>query len=187
LAISNEAVDAYREGARARQRMASLREGLIDLGIGVLGESAPEGRTRMLFRDGFVGVARAGHRLLAGRKITLQRCADCSHVVATQRTNHRAGRSCLGNTRAERTAIAVMPGFPDPVRIARCSDLIALVARSSLAASRGPVMGQLGAFRASSCRSARPRSQCRRCGIPAHGWRCGPSLAAQHGDCGVPE
>jgi DNA-binding transcriptional LysR family regulator len=47
-----------------------LREGLIDLEIGVLGESAPEARTRLLFRDGFVGVARTGHSLLTGRKIT---------------------------------------------------------------------------------------------------------------------
>jgi DNA-binding transcriptional LysR family regulator len=32
----------------------------------------------------------------------------------------------------KRTVVAVVPGFPDAVRIARCSDLIALVPRSFL-------------------------------------------------------
>jgi DNA-binding transcriptional LysR family regulator len=35
-----------------------LREGDIDLEIGVLGASAPEVRTRFVFRDAFIGVAR---------------------------------------------------------------------------------------------------------------------------------
>ena len=41
-----------------------LREGQIDLEIGVLGAFAPEVRTQALFRDRFVGVARIGHPLL---------------------------------------------------------------------------------------------------------------------------
>jgi DNA-binding transcriptional LysR family regulator len=47
-----------------------LREGLIDLEIGVLGASAPEIRTQLLFRDRFVGVARVGHPLLTGPGVT---------------------------------------------------------------------------------------------------------------------
>jgi DNA-binding transcriptional LysR family regulator len=42
-----------------------LRDGRIDLEIGVLGKSGPEVRTRAVFRDHFVGAARVGHPLLA--------------------------------------------------------------------------------------------------------------------------
>ncbi len=110
-----------------------LREGLIDLEIGVTSESAPEARTRMLFRDGFVGVARSRHLLLTGRKITPQRYAACRHVVASRR-----GRitgpvdDALEALGLNRMVVVVVPGFPDAVRIARCSDLIALVPRSFL-------------------------------------------------------
>ena len=41
-----------------------LREGAVDLEIGVLGESGPEIRVQALFRDRFIGVARRGHPLL---------------------------------------------------------------------------------------------------------------------------
>ena len=42
-----------------------LREGTVDLEIGVLGETGPELRVQALFRDHFVGVVRKGHPLLA--------------------------------------------------------------------------------------------------------------------------
>jgi DNA-binding transcriptional LysR family regulator len=61
-----------------------LREGLIDLEIGVLGTSAPEVRTQLLFRDRSVGVARIGHPLLAAGDVTPERYAACSHVVASR-------------------------------------------------------------------------------------------------------
>jgi len=61
-----------------------LREGLIDLEIGVLGRSAPEIRTQALFRDDFVGAVRAGHPLLA-KPVTPQRYAAGKHVVASRR------------------------------------------------------------------------------------------------------
>lgn len=112
---------------------APLREGLIDLEIGVRGEAVPEARTRLLFRDGFVGVARAGHPLLVGRKITPEVYAACGHVVASRRG--RANGPVDGALEAlglRRRVVAIVPGFPDAVRIARCSDLLALVPRSFL-------------------------------------------------------
>jgi DNA-binding transcriptional LysR family regulator len=114
-----------------------LREGLIDLEVGVLGgvlgESAPEARTQMLFRDGFAGVARAGHPLLASGEITPERYAACGHVVASRRgLSTGPVDDALETLGLKRTVVAVVPGFPDAVRIARCSDLIALVPRSFL-------------------------------------------------------
>ena len=56
-----------------------LREGCIDLEIGVIGEeTGPEIRTRALFRDRFVGVVRAGHPLADGNN-KAARYAACRH------------------------------------------------------------------------------------------------------------
>lgn len=43
-----------------------LREGRIELEIGVLGAFAPEVRAQLLFRDKFLGAVRMGHPLLTG-------------------------------------------------------------------------------------------------------------------------
>lgn len=60
----------------------ALREGEVDLEIGVLGKSGPEVRLQALFRDRFVGAVRAGHPLLGQGEITPERYAACGHVVA---------------------------------------------------------------------------------------------------------
>jgi DNA-binding transcriptional LysR family regulator len=110
-----------------------LREGLIDLEIGVLGTSAPEMRTQLLFRDRFVGVARIGHPLLRAARITAEDYAAGSHVVASRRGEFvqpvDAALQALGLARA---VSLVVPGYPDAMRIVRCSDLLALVPRSCL-------------------------------------------------------
>ena len=77
---------------RARLRFAPkpdknalpLRDGEIDLEIGVGGVPAPEVRTLLVFRDDFIGAVRAGHPLLAG-PVTPERYAACRHVVASRR------------------------------------------------------------------------------------------------------
>src|SRR5450756_722147 len=61
-----------------------LREGRIDLEIGVLGAFAPEVRTQSIFRDKFVGAVRVGHPLLTG-PVTPERYAACKHVVASRK------------------------------------------------------------------------------------------------------
>ncbi|MGX1306181.1 DNA-binding transcriptional LysR family regulator [Amorphus suaedae] len=112
---------------------APLREGLIDLEIGVLGTAAPEIRTRFLLDDRRVGVARAGHPLLTGAGVTAERYAACGHVVASRTGDViepvDGALSALGLTRRIRV---VVPGYPDAMRIARASDLVAIVPRSCL-------------------------------------------------------
>jgi len=107
-----------------------LREGLIDLEIGVLGQSAPEIRTKTLFREDFVGAVRAAHPLLAN-PITPKRYAACRHVVASRRGVFTGpvdvALETLGLTR---DVVVVVPGFSDALRIAAQSDLVALVPRS---------------------------------------------------------
>ena len=141
-ALSASLVASITEAApRVRLRFAPkpekdarpLREGEIDLEIGVLGAFAPEIRTQALFRDRFVGVARIGHPLLAGTDVTPERYAACDHVVAS-RKGEFAGPvdDALKELGLQRTVSVVVPGFPDAMRIARHSDLVALVPRSCL-------------------------------------------------------
>ena len=61
-----------------------LREGLLDLDVGVLGESGPEVRVQALYRDRFIAVVRQGHPLLAEPEITAERYAACDHVVTSR-------------------------------------------------------------------------------------------------------
>jgi DNA-binding transcriptional LysR family regulator len=109
----------------------SLREGLIDLEIGVLGTSAPEIRTQLLFHDRLVGVARLGHPLLGSTVVTPQRYAACDHIVASKEGDVIEPIDiALEKLGLQRTIRVVVPGYPDAMRITRQSDLIALVPRS---------------------------------------------------------
>lgn len=108
----------------------SLREGRVDLEIGVLGNSAPEVRTRAIFRDCFVGVVRAGHPLLAS-PVTPATYSAFQHVVASRKAVFEGPvDQALHELGLRRTIVAVVAGFPDAMRIARESDLIAQVPRS---------------------------------------------------------
>ena len=107
-----------------------LREGRVDLGIGVLGTSGPEVRTRSIFHDRFVGAVRAGHPFLTG-DLTPSRYAACLHVVASRKGSLDGPvDSALAALGERRKITAVVPGFPDALRIARESDLVAQVPAS---------------------------------------------------------
>ncbi|TXH84888.1 MAG: LysR family transcriptional regulator [Rhizobium sp.] len=110
-----------------------LREGLIDLEIGVLGVPAPELRTRLLLRDRLIGVARKDHPLLAGSPLTAERYAACSHVVASRKGEFAdAIDAALDIANLTRDIRVVVPGFPDAMRIAAATDFIAAVPVSCL-------------------------------------------------------
>ncbi|HEY1721989.1 MAG TPA: LysR family transcriptional regulator [Magnetospirillaceae bacterium] len=126
-----------------------LREGQVDLEIGVLGAFAPEIRTHSLFRDRFLGVVRKGHPLTK-RRVTPERYAACKHVVASRRGSFTGPvDDALQKLGLTRLVVAVVPGFPDAMRIARQSDLVALVPRSWLGgavASADPFAEGLAGF-----------------------------------------
>ncbi|HEY2659518.1 MAG TPA: LysR family transcriptional regulator [Caulobacteraceae bacterium] len=109
---------------------APLRNGPIDLEIGVMGLSAPEVRAQLIFRDAFVGAARVGHPFLDG-PISPERYADCRHVVASRRGAFSGPvDDALAKLGLRRDVVVIVPGFPDAIRIACQSDLVALVPRS---------------------------------------------------------
>jgi len=122
-----------RFAAKTDKDVRALREGLVDLEIGVLGVTGPEVRVQTLFRDHFIGVVREGHPLLGAGEVTPERYAACGHVVAS-----RGGRAtgpvdkALAALGLARTVIAVVPGFRAALSIARASDLVALLTASFL-------------------------------------------------------
>jgi DNA-binding transcriptional LysR family regulator len=112
----------------------ALREGDVDLEIGVLGDSGPEIRIQTLFRDKFVGVARKGHPLLDA-PITPKRYAACEHVAASRR-GAKTGPvdRALADLGLSREVIAVVPSFAAAVALAAGSDLVTLLPQSFAAA-----------------------------------------------------
>jgi DNA-binding transcriptional LysR family regulator len=111
----------------------TLREGLADLEIGVVGESAPEFHVQRLFRDRYVGVVRTGHPLIALGELTPERYAASGHVVTSRRGRAEGPVDDeLKRLGLMRAIVAVVPSFRAAVEIARDSDLVALVTRSFL-------------------------------------------------------
>jgi len=114
-----------------------LRDGLLDLEVGVIETTAPELVTRGLFPDRFVGVARAGHPLLIGT-ITPERIAACQHVMASPSGEFTGPMGdVLTALQLERDVSVVVPGFSDALRISRQTNLVTLVPRSCLTEAMG--------------------------------------------------
>jgi DNA-binding transcriptional LysR family regulator len=60
-----------------------LREGLVDLEIGVQSNMGPEIRLQRLFQDRFVGAVRKGHPLSSQPEVSLDDYVAWGHVVAS--------------------------------------------------------------------------------------------------------
>jgi DNA-binding transcriptional LysR family regulator len=105
-----------------------LRDGLVDLEIGVIGEeTGPEIRTRALFRDRFVGAVRADHPLAAG-DVTPARFAACRHVSVSRRGRERGAiDAALAPLGLERPVAVLVGSFATALALARASDLVACV------------------------------------------------------------
>jgi DNA-binding transcriptional LysR family regulator len=108
-----------------------LREGLIDLDVGVLGESGPEVRVQALYRDHFIAVVRQGHPLLAEGEITPERYAACDHVV-TSRRGRLTGPvdDALAAAGLARNVAVVVPSFGIALSTAAATDMVALIPAS---------------------------------------------------------
>lgn len=120
--------------AKEEKSAKHLREGLVDLEIGVLGEMGPEIRLQALFRDRFVGAVRKGHPLLDQKdNITAATYASFDHVI-TSRHGLTSGPidKALTELGFKRRIAAVVPSFPAAMAVMTTSDLVALVPASFL-------------------------------------------------------
>ncbi|MBS0247900.1 MAG: LysR family transcriptional regulator [Proteobacteria bacterium] len=107
---------------------APLREGVVDLEIGVIDPTTgPEIRTQALSRDRFIGVVRKGHALARG-KITPERFAAGRHIVVSRRgLDHGPIDEALEAHGLERQVVTIVGAFSTALALARETDLIASV------------------------------------------------------------
>jgi DNA-binding transcriptional LysR family regulator len=112
---------------QGKEDVSALREGRIDLDIGVLDDIGPEIRIQTLLRDRFVAVMRKGHPLLKGR-MTARRFASATHVSASRRGLIRGPiDDALAAQGLSRQVRFVVPGFHAAMLIAAASDIVAAV------------------------------------------------------------
>ncbi|WP_171162358.1 LysR family transcriptional regulator [Streptomyces sp. I05A-00742] len=104
----------------------ALRQGRVDVELGVLGHLDPEIRTRPLTRIPLVGIARSGHPLFRGR-ITPRRFAAADHI-GISRLGKRVGPidSALAELGLRRRTAVVVPSHTGAMMLARETDLVAL-------------------------------------------------------------
>ncbi|MFD5466600.1 LysR family transcriptional regulator [Kitasatospora sp. NPDC127059] len=103
-----------------------LRQGQVDVEVGVLGSKEPEIRTRPLVTAPVVGVARAGHPLFDGR-ITARRFAAADHIGVSRR-GKRLGPidTALAERGLRRRVAVVVPSHTAAMLLAGESDLVTL-------------------------------------------------------------
>jgi DNA-binding transcriptional LysR family regulator len=112
---------------QGKEDVNALREGRIDLDIGVIGDIGPEIRVQTLLRDQFVAVVRQGHPLLKAR-MTPRRFAAAVHVSASRRGLNRGPiDDALATLGLSREVRFVVPGFHAAMLTAAASDIVASV------------------------------------------------------------
>ena len=105
-----------------------LREGLVDLEIGVQSNMGPEIRLQRLFQDRFVGAVRKAHPLASLPEIGINEYVAWGHVVsAPDGSLHGFVDDALAESGMKRKVASVVPGFPTALSVALASDLIAMV------------------------------------------------------------
>jgi DNA-binding transcriptional LysR family regulator len=107
--------------------VASLRDGRVDLELGVMGPLGPEIRVQTLFRERLVGVVRRGHALARGR-VTPARFARERHVSVSRRGIARGPIDAeLSKRGLARPVALVVAGFGEALLAVAASDLVAAV------------------------------------------------------------
>lgn len=117
--------------SRADKNIEPLRNGAIDLDIGVPGSVEPELHCESLFEASFVGVVRENHPMLSNRgdrEITAADFISWPHITAPRR-GLVPGRidAALEDLGLKRRVVIVAPGFQAALAMAATSDLVATV------------------------------------------------------------
>ncbi|HHG8772562.1 TPA: LysR family transcriptional regulator [Raoultella planticola] len=119
--------------AKSEKDPQFLRDGRVDLEIGVLKNMGPEIRLQALFRDRFVGVFSTAHPLAQSGEMTREQYAACEHVIASRHGMVRGPvDDALAQCGLNRKIAAVVPGFAAALAVACRSQLLTLVPASYL-------------------------------------------------------
>lgn len=109
-----------------KEDVEALRQGRVDVDVGVISAMGPEIRLQALFHDRFVGVVRPGHPL--AQEMTLQGFVSFPHVSVSRRGRFSGpideALSALGLTRFVAITVA---NFADTLAIVRTSDHVSAV------------------------------------------------------------
>ncbi|MGW1951300.1 LysR family transcriptional regulator [Streptomyces sp. NPDC001920] len=116
---------------------APLREGAVDLEVGIIDEPSPELRIEPLFDDRFVGVARAGHPLLDG-EVTAQAFASVRHVSVSRKGRMTGPIDVALRARGlSRDVVAAVPSYGEALLMIPAGDFVTAMPRSLAGSARG--------------------------------------------------
>ncbi|GAA5156935.1 MULTISPECIES: LysR family transcriptional regulator [Amycolatopsis] len=127
--------------AEGNESTEALRDGSVDLDIGVGEPGAPDLRTAPLYRERLVGIVRADSPLGRHRRPTLAQLCRYPHVSASRRGRSRGPLDdALEAAGLHRHVAAVVPTFAVAVLLVASSHYVGLVP-SRLAEQYGPPLG----------------------------------------------
>ena len=121
---------AFRFVSQSSKDPDSLRDGSIDLDIGVADSPAPDLHVQNLLVDHFVAVVASDSRLGRVRRLTVDHLSDYPHISASRRGLDRGplddALAAIGRTRR---VVATVPTYAVATLLALEPDVIALVPR----------------------------------------------------------
>jgi DNA-binding transcriptional LysR family regulator len=102
----------------------ALREGLVDLEIGIVRAGDPEIRSAPLLTETLIGAVRPEHPLAAGT-VTARRFAAADHIAVSRRgRTHGPIDDRLADLGLSRRVVAVVPTFASALFMARETDVV---------------------------------------------------------------
>ncbi|MFG2296334.1 LysR family transcriptional regulator [Streptomyces sp. NPDC048603] len=105
----------------------ALREGGVDLEIGVLDHTDPETCVEPLAEMRLVAAVRQGHPLATGRRVTARAFARADHISVSRRGRLRGPvDTCLAELGLRRRVAVAVPGYAAALFLCRDTDLVCL-------------------------------------------------------------
>lgn len=127
--------------AEGSESIQALRDGSVDLDIGVSDGAAPDIRTAVLYQERLVGIVRADSPLGRHRRPTLRQLTQHPHVSASRRGRaHGPLDDALAAAGLRRRVAAVVPTFAVAALVVSSSRYVGLVPQR-LAEQYGPTLG----------------------------------------------
>ena len=107
--------------------LAALRDGEVDLDLGVIPGFGPEVRTMPLYEERLVGMVASDHPLDT-RRVTLRRLAAVEHVAVSRRGRRRGPLDDLLEAQGlRRSVVAVVPTFTSAAHVIATSRLTGML------------------------------------------------------------
>ena len=114
--------------AEGEEDVPPLRDGRVDLDLGVIGDLGPEVRVQPLYEDEMLGLVAPGHSLARGA-VTLERLAAVPHVAVSRRGQDRGPLDdVLAQAGLSRRVTAIVPSYAAAAFLILATDLTGLIA-----------------------------------------------------------